>query len=759
MADATDSQQPEEIQMTDTQSPPKKNSLEDSTIKDLSLAVPNHNETVKTPNKKATFLEEPLEQPARRKSSGQTTRRQSYFAVKGRGVRINFVIQNLKEKVFARSMYNDLFAFIPFLVLFVFFFLAGRDTEANYFAIRSIRDTVVDAYWSTTATNLETFKEAVASGDQLKVDPDKGYLDIGNRDDWFTWLKESVVQNTFNCDVPNASVTELAPLGQNYHFGALRLRTMRMVNNSCVFNGDVVRGNNWLVEKPLNCWGPHSQAGEQTTPHCGLNYTQADHRLGQTTTAREGFYHPGGFIVEIPFTSTCEKARAVVDSLADCEFLDNFATRFVTVEYFVYSPQFDTFHGVKLFVEVMASGSWIPQYKFRSFQVRTSTAFTQTVIDFVFLFLVFIFMVQYFYQMVKAIREKRFGSFVFDFWNVLQLVNLAFFGAVFGLRFQWWQTSGEYDFAFPYPDTYPVGLDDVMVLYDIQVYANSVNTILTFLMLLKFVQVNDRLGILTKTMAECQSNILGVLILFVFVVLGFAVTGHSLFGSNVSGYRAINIAMSTLMRMLVGNFDYQSMHDVNKYLTGFFFWSFVIIALFLLLNFVIAILSEAFAKVSGKAYSESMDQALTKTYEETRYFFTPTNIKAMINLYLHGKSITTMLEYIIEDLSKHVEETVQDEGAEEEIMLESHLKEWVRPEVGLGLGDLYLNMLWSGIVNDFEDAKRSSEETSKKEVADTVREGVSKAITDELEKIHKFDMALTDLEHAVTMLKKRVTKS
>eukprot|EP00760_Papus_ankaliazontas_P009103 PhM_4_TR13966/c0_g1_i1/m.91663 len=719
------------------------------------------------------------------------TRRQSYYKTRD-GLPVDFVIETLQEKVVAHRMYSDLLIFIPFVIIFVFFFLGGRDVEANYFAIRATRALVLDPEWPTTASNIELFNQQVAREEPIQIDPDKHYMDIGNAGDWLTWFKESMIQNTFDCANPNVSHTILAPMGQNYHVGALRVRTMRVTGDSCDLNSDLVNES-----RGIQCFGGHKRSREQTGDFCGVPYEDEAHRLGATTTAREGVYHPGGYTVIIPFNSTCESARAVADALKGCGFVDNFATRFVMVEYFFYTPQFDTFHSVKLYSEVLPGGAWLPQYKFRSFPVRTSSYEGQTVLEFVFLLFVFYYIVRYFVDMFYAFRAKELGAYMLDFFNFLELSNLAVFVTVFVFRWQWWALSDDAHIVIPYKPNYPYDLDDIMVVFDIQVYANSVNTILTFLKLLKYVRVNARLSVLTKTMAECQTSILGVLVLFGFVITGYGITGVTLYGANVENYRSLGVSISTLMRMLVGDFDYFAMYEVNRYLTAFFFWSFVIIALFLLLNFVIAILSEAFAKVSGKAYAEPLDQAIVKEMREWRHLLHPDNLKAMARLLAHGHTPGAMIALCVQDLqtfydaesARHELEKQQrreqrrkekkledgydyegydvdvddDEEAEEEatipLVYPASWTDHMRSEVTDGLGPHYMKMLWEMLIHDFEDAKKSCEEVDRKEVADTVKEGVSRAVSEEVQKIDRFDEALSELERNVTILMGKYIKS
>lgn len=106
------------------------------------------------------------------------------------------------------------------------------------------------------------------------------------------------------------------------------------------------------------------------------------------------------------------------------------------------------------------------------------------------------------------------------------------------------------------------------------------------------------LNILGRTLANCQKNIFGVLILFLFVVLGYSITGNTLFGDGMWDFRDINTSFSSLLRMLMGDFDYPSMRAENRYLAGIYFWTFEVLGLFVLLNFITAFIADGFDKAT-----------------------------------------------------------------------------------------------------------------------------------------------------------------
>lgn len=66
--------------------------------------------------------------------------------------------------------------------------------------------------------------------------------------------------------------------------------------------------------------------------------------------------------------------------------------------------------------------------------------------------------------------------------------------------------------------------------------------------------------------------------------------------------------------MLIGDFDYDSMWMENRWLTPLFFWSFVVLALFLLLNFIIGILADGCDASDTPAHMQTHTRARARTH-------------------------------------------------------------------------------------------------------------------------------------------------
>lgn len=207
--------------------------------------------------------------------------------------------------------------------------------------------------------------------------------------------------------------------------------------------------------------------------------------------------------------------------------------------------------------------------------------------EFFFLGFVLYYIVKFFLDWRSAWALTGFG-WVFDTWPFLELVNLIAFLAVFSLRWVWWGASQKEKWTLPFPDKYPENLDYIQGIDQAATYLNSLNIMICFLKILKFVRLNDKLNILPRTLEACTQNILGILILFVLILFAYSITGMTLFGIGVEAFRNLLSSFSTCMLIVIsgpGDF-YKEMKQENRPVAFIYFWTFVVFANFVLLNFL-----------------------------------------------------------------------------------------------------------------------------------------------------------------------------
>ncbi|EKX37773.1 hypothetical protein GUITHDRAFT_116079 [Guillardia theta CCMP2712] len=123
--------------------------------------------------------------------------------------------------------------------------------------------------------------------------------------------------------------------------------------------------------------------------------------------------------------------------------------------------------------------------------------------------------------------------------------------------------------------------------------------------MLKSLDFQERMGLVTRTIARASSDLWHFMLLFLLVLYGYSVVGHMLFGHQYEASRRGMKDMSTtcltllifLLSLDTTQFYASMSHAAPDGAFHIFLWSYLFIAFFILLNVFLAILVDSYAKV------------------------------------------------------------------------------------------------------------------------------------------------------------------
>jgi hypothetical protein len=662
------------------------------------------------------------------------------------------------SKIQSLVLSGEMRKYIVFMIMFLIFFLTGRDVTSNYYFAKSYKDPLL-------GSEIALLKVA------------KYFPDIAEAFDFNNWI-----QDVFLIQMIDPQYVT----GAHFDVGAFRVRTQRVRPDSCSINNEIIPTT--MPAAALECYGAWSdENGDDGTASNTYNQvgrwkykTCADMGYGTVTSGQMASYNCGGYFFEVPWWRNATNAASedmpfpsknwervpfsvtqdlyITPALEhNPPFIDDLATRFVVVEFFAYQPSLETFFSFKLFAEQAAGGLWHTNYQARVLDVFTVSVLSiaKVVFDIAFAF----FVLHYIYRFIIDMttfrkKEGRLLAFFFDTWNFLELVNLGIFMAVFGFRISWMIRCMSTDLQIDklvYTPRYPVELEDILDTYMMQIYLNGINTVLSFLKLLKYFRLNDRLNVLTRTLGESQDSIIGVLLIFFLVVTAFAMTGHGLFGLGVWQFRSIDASYSTLLQMLVGSFDYPAMKNENRVLAGFFFWSYIILGLFCLLNFLIGVLMEAFAEVSKSRSILPLDTVLVKTWEDFKKLCNPTAIMKELSASWDGNSREDLLQRTLEclqeyrlDLFPPNDPTTIDE--DKQLLSRAIYYQALPEDLVVMLGEEYAEYVWNDLVYEWDQSEGAQEAIDAQRNLAMTAQGVKLAIGPHMEVLESLPARMAKLE-------------
>jgi hypothetical protein len=530
-----------------------------------------------------------------------------------------FVMDSLRTKALAADLSFELKMHIPFIILFVFMFYASRHVDEEYFSSSFMHELLaqraVPPANPATGSSQSTYKWTFFSMGQEMPDV-------------YNVLDSIVVPTLFNATDRQTIVASgrRTLRDQLVLIGALRLRAKHVRPGTC---SGPKQAYGFGVSPDL-CYA--QEINEETENRDVLQYRgplgQADgspHQYSRngceqrfsTFYGTVQSYSCGGFILDVPFNASYETAQNMTKVLRTDRFCYAVSLRFFELRFFAYHMSTKSYVSVQLLVETTSTGGWYQQAVMSPFISARNQPHWIGLLVAVMLFVLF-FLFRFFWGWRHDfVRTSSLLHYPLSLWNFLDIVNYLVFLVFFVFYVMWWKASRDFAVSHPdlaeFNDQYPADLADIQYLFLITLKINAFNFLLIFLKILKFLRLNERVNILTRTLERAAQTIFTIVAVFSVVVLAYALAANVIYGGNMFEFRNISNSWSALFRLLIGDFDYEDMRNADQELTFVFFWSFVILGLFIFLNMIVAVIMDCFEE--ERKSTESFSSAFTRWVE------------------------------------------------------------------------------------------------------------------------------------------------
>jgi len=152
----------------------------------------------------------------------------------------------------------------------------------------------------------------------------------------------------------------------------------------------------------------------------------------------------------------------------------------------------------------------------------------------------------------------------------------------------------------------------------------AVFMIFVYLRALKLLRIPPFTGPAVSSILDTLSegNFLVFMFLFILVVISFAIA-HSLgFGGAMGTHATIGISITTMVRAIFGDFDYPTLSATDRILGPFFFITFMVFCGLLLINMLIAIISNLYTEVEKRneiVWERSITKLMINRIEKLNY--------------------------------------------------------------------------------------------------------------------------------------------
>ena len=97
------------------------------------------------------------------------------------------------------------------------------------------------------------------------------------------------------------------------------------------------------------------------------------------------------------------------------------------------------------------------------------------------------------------------------------------------------------------------------------------------------------IAVLLDTFTNAFYDLLHFMFIFTVVFLSFAFGAHAVYGTSLEEYSTLLKSIESQFGILFGSFDFYAMYEIAPVITMFFFWGYIIMVPFILLNMLVSI--------------------------------------------------------------------------------------------------------------------------------------------------------------------------
>jgi hypothetical protein len=186
---------------------------------------------------------------------------------------------------------------------------------------------------------------------------------------------------------------------------------------------------------------------------------------------------------------------------------------------------------------------------------------------------------------------------LFNFWNLLDWFILSLFLVCISQRYTWYQ-QGLQQTVFS-ADTF-TDIHGVAFLAKMEVNLSSLNAFAIYFKTFKYLDMVPGMDQLFLTLGFCAKELFIFLIMFFIVYIGFGMAFHLAFGLMVPEYRTVGTSLISLLRVILGDFDFDALMNANRPMAFILISSYIILVFFILMNMLLAIIGDAYSEVKSQ---------------------------------------------------------------------------------------------------------------------------------------------------------------
>ncbi|CDS43464.1 polycystic kidney disease protein 2 [Echinococcus multilocularis] len=495
------------------------------------------------------------------------------------------------RELFIKTTLRELLIYIFFMITLVTIAFGMLDSKAFYMT-EAVRDVLMN-------TPVE--------------DSDLTLASVNSIDDYWDVLKGPLIHTLYDNQWYNSKLisgNDTYYLGyESVRLGLIRIRQVRVTNHSCSIPDD-------FAQQITSCYGVYSDGIEDRSTYGPGNstawvYTSGDELKMGIHFGTVAVYGGGGYYLDLPQDEnmTLESVTELFQNL----WVDR-GTSAIFLHFTVYNSNANLFCVVSLVAELPPTGGILIGSEFRTVKllryVRTQD---YVVLMFECFFLLFIV----YYVAEEVIEACNLGYKYFTkFWNILDIlvVVLSCICAGFNI-YRTVRVKATLSSLLANPNEY--SNFERLSYWEMQFnYAVGILVFLVWIKIFKYVSFNKTMNQLNLTLANCAKDIAGFGVMFFIVFFAFAQLGYLAFGTQVADFSTFATSLMTLFRIILGDFDFQALHDAQSFFGPLYFLVYIFFVFFVLINMFIAIINDTYLEVKSNLLNQPSEFQMKSFFKQ-----------------------------------------------------------------------------------------------------------------------------------------------
>lgn len=307
------------------------------------------------------------------------------------------------------------------------------------------------------------------------------------------------------------------------------------------------------------------------------------------------------------FGANREGAEKISKQLNSQRWIDRY-TRAIFAEFAIYNAETNFFCVVNLLAEILPTGGY-----YLSPKIQTIRLYRYVGPEMVFVMACEIgymaFLLYFLYKQVKKYRNEGREYFK-DPWNYPELLVLGFSLSAVGLYFARLAIT---KYSLKNMHDAPGEFVSFQYVAFIDEWVSATTAMAVFFSVLKFLRLlkfNRRVSTLMITIKVAYKPLLSFMLMFFILFLAFSQFAFVVFGINNGDYASFPKTLGSMMSMTLGSFDFDALTSSSRLLGPIFFFSYVVMVLFVLMNVFIGILNDALSDVSSDSSIQSNEHEI-----------------------------------------------------------------------------------------------------------------------------------------------------